>query len=428
MKRNLLLLLVTMAATLPALVVRLLWGAHVDHERLVIAWEGGAMSGPVAALVFGVGVLAAAFLISWAAELLQLDVSQNLAMALVALLAVLPEYSVDMYLAWTAATVPENAPLALANMTGANRLLIGLGWPAIALAVLWRWKRRTTELEMSRWGEVFILAVATVYSFVLPLKGSLNLFDTVVFISIFVWYMRYVSRQEVTEPELGGPAEMIGHLPTRWRRLAAAGLFVLAGGTLLVAAEPFAEGLKLTGTGWGVSEFLLIQWLAPLASEAPEFLIVLIFAFRGHASAGFGALVSSKVNQWTLLVGMVPLTYGIACVVNDLPLASMHLDERQFGELLLTSAQSLFAVMIVIDRRFRIREALILLFLFLAQFALSVGIEEIVADPVTQTNLFTLEKTVFTVIYILLALLWFARHRRDVRDLLRYVTGRPPAA
>lgn len=421
MVRNLVFLVVTVLAALPALVLRTVFGAHVD-PAVGLVWHGGALSPPVTTLVFGVAVLAAAFLISWAAELLQLDISQNLAMAIVALLAVMPEYSVDMYLAWTAATVPENAPLALANMTGANRLLIGLGWPAIAIAVLLRWKKRQTELEDSRWGEIFVLAVATIYSFVLPLKGRLTIVDTGVFLCIFAFYIRYVSRQEVVEPELGGPAELIGELPPRWRRLAAAALFVVAGGTLLASAEPFAEGLKLTGRGWGVSEFLLIQWIAPLASEAPEFIIALIFALRGMATAGFGALVSSKVNQWTLLVGMVPLAYGVGRLVHGLPMATLPLDQRQFGELLLTTAQSVFAVMIVIDRRFRFHEAMLLLGLFLAQFGISVGIEELVAEA-ARPFWFNVEKGVFSTIYVVLAIGWAVRHRHDIRKLVRYAVN-----
>jgi cation:H+ antiporter len=407
--------------TVPALVFRLGLGAHID-PKVGLVWAGGALSPPLTALVFGLAVLAAAFLISWAAELLQLDISQNLAMAIVALLAVLPEYSVDMYLAWTAATVPENIPLALANMTGANRLLIGLGWPALALAVLWRFKRHQVELEESRWGEIFVLAVATVYSFLLPLKGTLTLLDTVIFLAIFAFYIRYASRQEVIEPDLGGPAELIAELPRVPRRFAAAALFVLAGTTLLASAEPFAEGLKLTGHSWGISEFLLIQWLAPIASEAPEFIIALVFALRGMASAGFGALVSSKVNQWTLLVGMVPLAYAAGLVAHGKPIATLPLDARQLGELLLTSAQSIFAVMIVLDRRFKLDEMLLLLGLFLAQFGVSIGIEEWVA-PASQQALFNLEKGIFSAVYLLLAGVWLVRHRQDARRLVKFAMG-----
>lgn len=413
-------MLIALLAGFPPLALRLL-GAHPDEASGVIAWSGGQMSAPLASLVFGIGVLAGAFVVSWAAELMQFDVSRNLATALVALLAVLPEYTVDIYLAWTAATVPENAPLALANMTGANRLLIGIGWPAIALAVLWTRGQTLIRIERSRWGETFFLALATLYSFVVPLKGSLTLVDSAIFLLIFLAYLRYVMRQDVHEPELeGGPVAMIGRLPRPTRRLTTGLLFAYAGAVLFASAEPFAEGLKLTGHAWGVSEFLLIQWLAPLASESPEFLIVLIFALRGQAAAGFGTLVSSKVNQWTLLVSMVPIAYAGALIFHGLPWQQLPLDPRQTGELLLTSAQSFFALAIVLNRRFALREAMWLLVLFLAQFLASIYIENF--TPVEDhLRLFNLEKSFFSATYILLGLRWIWIERSFARPLVRMV-------
>ena len=76
--------------------------------------------------MFGLAILGSAFLLAWAAEALQLDVSQGLALTVLALIAVLPEYAVDFTFAAKAGENPEKfAPLALANMTGGNRLLIG---------------------------------------------------------------------------------------------------------------------------------------------------------------------------------------------------------------------------------------------------------------------------------------------------------------
>ena len=53
----------------------------------------------------------------------------ELVLKALALIAVLPEYAVDFAFAAKAGQDPEKyAPLALANMTGGNRLLIGVGW------------------------------------------------------------------------------------------------------------------------------------------------------------------------------------------------------------------------------------------------------------------------------------------------------------
>ena len=62
----------------------------------------------------------------------------------------------------------------------------------------------------------------------------------------------------------------------------------------------------LPGEALGIDEFLLVQWLAPLASEAPELLVAGLYAWRLNTNAALGTLVSSKVNQWTLLVGTLP--------------------------------------------------------------------------------------------------------------------------
>ena len=113
-----------------------------------------------------------------------------------------------------------------------------------------------------------------------------------------------------------------------------------------------------------MDEFLLVQWVAPLASESPEFLIAILFAWRLRGSLGIGALISSKVNQWTLLVGAIPVAFAISAGgVRGLPL-----DARQTEELILTSAQSLLAALLIVDLRFTRTEALMLAVLFLGQF------------------------------------------------------------
>ena len=82
-------------------------------------------------------------MLAWAAEVLQLDISPGLALAVLALIAVLPEYAVDFVFTWKAGQGPATStrPLALANMTGGNRLLIGIGWSLVVLLAAWRMKK-----------------------------------------------------------------------------------------------------------------------------------------------------------------------------------------------------------------------------------------------------------------------------------------------
>jgi len=352
-------------------------------------------------LLPGLAIFGAAALLSWAAELAQLEISQALALAFLALVAVLPEYAVDMYLAWKAAKEPAYTAFAAANMTGANRLLIGVGWSVVLLASWWKNKQRTIQVKPAQRLEILTLFVATCYAFLLPLKRTLSIMDTGVFFLLFFFYIRRASQGHVEEPGLAGPPERIAFLPRAWRRLVTIGLFLLPAYTIWIAAEPFANGLLHNARRLGIEEFILIQWLAPLASEAPEFIVAIIFALRRNPTAGLGTLISSKVNQWTLLVGMLPLVYAIS----GGHLQPMHLDGRQAEELFLTAAQSLLALVILANLEFGLGEALLLLGLFVLQFVF----------PTPEV------RTMLAVGYLVIALGYCANRafRRSVVDLFR---------
>jgi cation:H+ antiporter len=328
-----------------------------------IALSGVALPDPLRALAYGGAIVGAAFLLSWAAEVVQLDFSQGLALALLALIAILPEYMVDASFAWLAAEDPAYAGYAIANMTGANRLLIGIAWPLVVVLAFLRFRRRRVVLEEAHGLELVVLLAATVYAFWLPFKGNVTLADMAVLSGLFVFYIWRIACLPVEEPHLVGPAKLIGDLPTRRRRAVTGALALGAAVAILLVAKPFAKALVATGAALGIDEFLLVQWLAPLASEAPEFVVVALFAWRGQATAALGTLISSKVNQWTLLVAMLPLIYSVAL---GQP-APLPLDDRQRQEVLLTAAQSLFAVALLLNLRLSVVGAGALFVLFTIQ-------------------------------------------------------------
>src|SRR5688500_18861866 len=126
---------------------------------LIISVGGVPTSDPMKAFAYGLAIVGAAFLLSWVAEVVQLDFSQGLALALLALIAILPEYVVDASYAWLAAEDPAYGGYALANMTGANRLLIGIAWPMVVGIAWLRFRRHYVELERGhRRGLVVLLA------------------------------------------------------------------------------------------------------------------------------------------------------------------------------------------------------------------------------------------------------------------------------
>lgn len=363
-----------------------------------LVWEisGLSATAPVEAMVFGGAVLGSAFLLSWAAEVAQLEVSQAFALAVLALIAILPEYAVDLYFAWRAADDPIYGHYAAANMTGANRLLVGFGWPVVVWLFWARWRHRQIHLAPGDMIAVRFLGIATLYAFVIAAMGKFWWLDIVVLVSLFVWYLMRTARLSAEEPDLVGPSHMIAQLSRRWRIVANLSLFAFAGVVIFLAAEPFAESLIESGEHFGIDEFLLVQWVAPLASEAPEFIIAAMWTLRRHATMALSALISSKVNQWTLLIGTISLVYSISAG----GIEPLQLDHQQRVEIFLTAAQSLFAVVLLSDRNLTWWQAGLLFLPFAAQLVVPHWREEV------------------SVVYLVMALAAGIRYRHHLAAML----------
>jgi cation:H+ antiporter len=376
----------------------------VHYAHLTLSLE-------VATLCFGLAILSASFAMAWAAEASERDIPRALALTMVALLAVFPEYAVDIIFAVKAGQDPTFAPYAAANMTGSNRLLLGLGWPTVAVLAWLFGGHRVLHLGRDVRLPLLFLSVATLYSFSLPFRAEIGLIDSLLLITLFAAYAAFASREPTEEPDLVGPAAAIGALRTGRRRLAIIGLFIFAGAAIGTSAEPFADGLVRTGQKLGIDEFLLVQWLAPLASEAPEFLVAGQLAVRGKAGAALGLLLSAKVNQWTLLIGSLPLAYSFGAG----HAAALPLDQRQVAEVFLTAAQSLFGIAVLASLSLSLLEAGLLAGLFVAQLTigglLRAGLRNIQGGET--------ELIIFSALYLLLSVLFLFRARKSHVSLLR---------
>jgi len=141
---------------------------------------------PSAVLWTAPSILLAALLIAWAAESAQFFVAQGFALAILAWLQTLPEFVVEAVLSWK-----QEVPLLLAGLTGALRLLTGLGWPMIYFTSSFMHRRRTGQklrrivLEPEHSVEVVGLLACMAYAAVIWLKASLNLLDAAVLITIY---------------------------------------------------------------------------------------------------------------------------------------------------------------------------------------------------------------------------------------------------
>ena len=359
-------------------------------------------------LVFGAGVVAASFLLAWAAEAAQKDISGPLAIAILALIAVLPEYAVDLYYAFRSGYDPAYEQFAAANMTGSNRLLLGFGWPLVVIVALLVARRgrapgqpapRFLQLPTSSRLDVGFLAILAVVAFAIPLLGHIPIWFGLVLIAAFAFYLWRASRVESDgEEEFVGPAKLIAEMPQRPRRATVIGLFVVAAAVILACAEPFAEALVDSGSSLGIDSYFLVQWLAPLASEAPEFIIAVMFALRGWGAAAIGTLIASKINQWSLLVGSLPIAHFFGGGGADLPL-----DARQIEEFVLTGSQTVMGVAIIMALRFHWGSAVALAGIFAVQFF------------VTDTG----GRYVLSIVQVAIAVGALVLHRRDILPTLR---------
>ncbi|WP_022878694.1 sodium/hydrogen exchanger [Microbacterium sp. B19] len=356
-------------------------------------------------LVFGAAVVAASFLLAWAAEAAQKDISGALAIAILALIAVLPEYAVDLYYAFRSGSDAAYEQFAAANMTGSNRLLLGFGWPLVvivALLVANRGLRRGNparrsflQLPTESRLDVGFLAVLAVVAFTIPLVGSIPIWFGLLLIAAFAFYLWRASQAHTDEEEeeFVGPAKLIADLPQRPRRWTVVVLFVVAAAIILACAEPFAEALVASGSALGIDSYFLVQWLAPLASEAPEFIVAVMFALRGWGAAAIGTLIASKINQWSLLVGSLPLAHFFGGGSTALPL-----DARQIEEFVLTGTQTLMGVAVIMALRFHWQSAVALAAIFAVQFF------------VTDTT----GRYVLSAVQVAIAIAMLIVHRRDI--------------
>ncbi|MFA9502039.1 sodium:calcium antiporter [Natrinema sp. H-ect1] len=388
-------------------------------------------------ILTGLAVLGAAFLLAWAAETAEKDVPQAFAIAVLAVLAVAPEYAVDALYAWNAGVFAgtergmEAGNLAVANMTGANRILIGLGWAGIALFTIYRSGASTDPAVERRDGflsdvvvldreiglEIVFLLLATLWAFLVPLNGGIDIFDMLFLVGLYVCYIAVILRGEV-EPDMdhvGVPA-YLQRFSKPARIATVLLLFAYSGVMIFTAVEPFAHGLESLGESVGIPSFFMIQWIAPLASEAPELIVVVYLVNKARSTAGFNALISSKLNQWTLLIGTL-------VVVHSLALGSygvLAFDFKQSAEIWLTAAQSFFAISLLIRFEISVKEAVTLLTLFLSQVLLEFAlIRELVTLPVSSTDLLLL----YSGLYLVLGTALFVRRRRALGSLVRRTAG-----
>jgi len=316
-------------------------------------------------------ILVSAIMIAWAAESSQYFIAQGFALAILALLQTLPEFAVEAVFAWH-----QQVPLLLANLTGALRLLTGLGWPVIYFTAATFHRRRAgaalraIRLDDHHAVEVVGLLAPLIYIAAIAAKGSLTVYDGAVLIVLYTAYLIILGKLPPEEEESIEELEIVPRTIVQARRAMRIGVItaLFAGGGFMIyfAAEPFASSLLALATVLGVSQFVFVQWVAPIVSEFPEMASTVYFARTvKRAPMALMNMVSSNINQWTLLVAMLPIVYSISLG----SVAAIPFDGKQKLELLMTLGQALVGLMFLLNMELAWWEATVLLALFLVPFA-----------------------------------------------------------
>jgi cation:H+ antiporter len=323
-------------------------------------------------------ILGSAFVVGWAAEAAQFHVSQGLALALLAWIQVLPEFAVESVISWE-----RNVPLMTANFTGALRLLTGLGWPMIWLIHALSRRRRgrgaawaPIELDEEHAAEIIGLIPPLLYFVWIVYKGTLDCVDAGVLLGLYVAYLVVINRVPPKDHEevedIAAVPRAVLRLSPATRAWAIVGLFLVGALGVYLTTQPFLRSMVGLATVLGVSQFVFIQWVAPLLSEFPEFTTTSYWSSQGKGPMALMNMVSSNINQWTVLAAMIPIVYSISL---GRP-AAVPLAEHRV-ELVLTLLQGALGTMLLANMRFHAHEAVGLFGLWFVQLVVPHWREEV---------------------------------------------------
>ena len=331
----------------------------------LVRLTGGAVPYPLQVVAYGAAVVAAAFMLAWATEAAQVDIGHGVVIALVAFVAILPEYVVEVHYAFKG-----QAEYVTANLTGASRLLLGcaVALPAVIGLLSGRWRLPPIgplTLAAPHRLELAVLALASLWTMRAVARGQLTLLDAVVLVSLYAVYFRRVAVMGGEAPPPVGVAAQIEALPRAQRKRWVRGLMAYATAVILLTAVPFGDAVLGTGALVGIKPYLLLQWIVPLATETPELVVAFVLLTHGRGGQSLAVLLAGATSQYTLALGTVPLAYQLGAGVGPLPLPG-----RERIELFLSVGVALYAVACLVMLRLSRGDSAIMLALFTAQFLL----------------------------------------------------------
>jgi cation:H+ antiporter len=302
----------------------------------------------------------------------------------------------------------QESELVTANLTGATRLLL-TGAATLPLIIAFLARRRDhaapplLRLSANRRLELGILLVTAIFAIQVVGRGNLTVFDGVPLVALYILYARRVQGAPEEEPAVVGVAAGLLALPSQFRRLSIVALMVASAGVVVTIANPFADALLETGSWLGIDPYVLIQSVVPVATEAPEFVVVAVLVLNHRPAQGLALFLAASVSQWTLGMGLLPVAYLAGGGGVSLPLAN-----REQLELSLNIAVTLFVVAALATLRPERADAYLIAGAFIVQ----------IIYPMPVVRLAT------AFVLLVFAIDLFCARRHAIRPLLRTAFGR----
>jgi cation:H+ antiporter len=253
--------------------------------------------------------------------------------------------------------------------------------------------------------DLALLFVAAVYGVLLALLGRVSLIDGLLLLALYGFYLRRIRGTPDEPPAVVGVSAGIAALGRKQRRRLLVGMLVLAAVTVVAVANPFTDALQQTGTALGISPYLLVQSIAPAATEMPEFVVAIVLVLHRRPSQGLAIFLAASVAQWTLAIGILPWAHLAGGGGSTLPL-----DTRATVELVLTVSTTLMAIAALSSLAPKRIDSGIVLTLYAIQFAF----------PTTGVRL------VIAVVFAMFALDIMVANHRAVRPMFASLLSRHP--
>src|SRR5207253_3457942 len=202
-------------------------------------------------------------------------------------------------------------------------------------------------------------------------KGSLTLWDAFPLTACYVLYLFVLwkipprEQEEEALDDLGVVPRRVLQMQPRPRGVSILVLFVVGGAILYFSAHPFLDSMLAIAGSLGVSTFVFVQWVAPFLSEFPEKLSAFYWARKvSTANVALMNMVSSNINQWSILSAMIPILF----VISAGSLQPIAFDHFQRQEIILTILQSFLGFLLLLNLKLQLHEAVILFVFWFVQF------------------------------------------------------------